>query len=123
VLAKVEINAFAGTCVGWHSEHINETGAIHLWDTSQVAEFLLAFRKLLQRHIARETLVLSRVKIDEPKSGESWATITDRYEPLKDETIAPRVFDRIHVDFVMPWKDGAHSKIHSMLLFGPPRNR
>jgi hypothetical protein len=35
---KVEISCFDATCVGWHSEHINEAGVMHLWDTSQVLE-------------------------------------------------------------------------------------
>lgn len=117
---KLEINALGTTCVGWHSEHINEAGVIHSWDTSQVVEFLVAFRKLLQRHIARETLVLSGVKIDEPKSDKRWATITAKFEPLTDETIALRIFDRVNTDFVMPWNDHAPSKNYSMLLHGPP---
>lgn len=117
---NVEINEQEKTCIGWHSEHVNEAGVIHLWDTSQVVEFLLAFRKLLQRHIARETLVLSGVKIDEPKAFESWEKISGEFEPLADEDISPRVFDHVFTDFVEPWSDRAPSKNHSMLLYGPP---
>jgi len=82
---KVEINALGTTCVGWHSEHINEAGVIHLWVTSQVAEFLLAFRKLLQQHIARETLILSRVKIPEWSQAEYhrlWQQLIERHAHL-----------------------------------------
>jgi SpoVK/Ycf46/Vps4 family AAA+-type ATPase len=109
-----------GTCIGWHSEHINEAGVIHLWVTSQVAEFLLAFRKLLQQHVARETLVLSRVKIEDAEASDDWKTITKDFEPLKDESIAPRVFDRVAADFVEPWNVGTSEKNYSMLLYGPP---
>ena len=85
-----------------------------------MVEFLLAFRKLLQRHIARETLVLSGVKIDEPKTFESWKNIAGEFEPLTDEAISPRVFDHVFTDFVEPWSNRAPSKNYSMLLYGPP---
>src|SRR5205823_4113066 len=54
---KVEFRSLRTTCVGWQSEHINDADIIHLWDTSQVLEFLVAFRQLLQRHVARQTLI------------------------------------------------------------------
>ncbi len=79
---KVEINALGTICIGWQSEHINETGIIHLWNTSQVSEFLIAFRNLLQRHMSHQTLILSRVKIGEPKKLDTWSEIKKTYEPL-----------------------------------------
>jgi hypothetical protein len=117
---KVEFTFQKLACVGWHSEHINEAGLIHLWDTTQVAEFLVAFRQLLKRHIARETLVLSRVKVDEPKECKDWNKVTKQFEPLTDASIALRVFDQLDVDFVRPWRDNEPSKNYSMLLYGPP---
>ena len=116
---KVEINASPNARVGWHSEHINEAGVIDLWDTSQVVEFLLAFRKLLQRHIARETLVLSRVKIEEPKGRELWKKMMNKFEPLTDESISKQVFAHIEKDFVQPWLAASPSN-YSMLVYGPP---
>ena len=116
---KVEVNSFNKRCVGWHSEHINEAGVIHLWDTSQVVEFLVSFRKLLQSHIARETLVLSRLKISEPEGQESWSDITADYEPLKDKNISDLIFDRINHEFLTPWIKN-DPKNYSMLLYGPP---
>ena len=117
---KVEFTFLEAPCMGWHSEHINEPGVIHLWDTSQVVELLVALRQLLKRHIARETLVLSRVKVDEPKRFKDWDKVSKKFEPLTDTLIAPRVFDQIEADFVRPWRTGEPSKNYSMLLYGPP---
>jgi adenylate kinase family enzyme len=117
---KVEFTFLQVGCVGWHSEHINETGVIHLWDTSQVVEFLVAFRQLLKRHIARETLVLSRVKVDEAKQFKDWDKVRNKFEPLTDTSIAPRVFNQVEADFIRPWRDGEPAKNYSMLLYGPP---
>lgn len=121
--------------VGWCSEHVNEPGTIHLWDTSQVVEFLLAFRNLLQRHIARETLVLSAVNVAEPKAIEingpstnktdapiqkiEWQSITERYEPQKGADLSERVFEKIYSDFIDPLSNG-NPKNYSMLIYGPP---
>jgi ATPase family associated with various cellular activities (AAA) len=118
---KIEFNALTKRCVGWHSEHINDPGIIHLWDTSQVVEFLVAFRAMIQRHIARETLVLSQVKIAEP-DPELWAKVADRYEPLSKETgvKSDRVFDRVYSDFILPWQNHSPTKKFSMLVYGPP---
>jgi hypothetical protein len=117
---KVELTFAQSACVGWHSEHINETGVIHLWDTSQVAEFLIALRQLLKRHIARDTLVLSRVKVEELKENQDWDKVRKKFEPLTDTSIAPRVFDQVEADFVRPWRDREPAKSYSMLLYGPP---
>ncbi len=118
---KVEIAALGKQCIGWHSEHINEAGVIHLWDTSQVMEFLIGFRKLLRRHIACETLVRSRVAFDEPpQQAPEWTTVVEKYEPLSaTSAIAPRVFDLIKDDFVDPWRNRSPMN-YSILLYGPP---
>jgi hypothetical protein len=116
---RVEIRIQQKLLLGWHSEHINDAKAIHLWDTSQVAEFLLAFRNLLIRHIARETLVLSTINVSEPKQN-TWKSIKKSFEPLTDTSVAPRVYDRIQKDFLLPWTAAGHKRSYSMLLFGPP---
>ena len=106
---------------GWASEHINSTGVIHLWDTSQIVEFLLAFRKLLQRHIARQTLILSGVKIDTPEAVGDWADVVKEFEPLSDDTIRKEhIFEDIRADFIEPWKSRDPKRNYSMLLYGPP---
>jgi ATPase family associated with various cellular activities (AAA) len=117
---KVEINSLGTVCIGWHSEHINEAGVIHLWNTSQVLEFLIAFRNLIQRYIARETLILSGVRIDEPKKFESWDKTRKIFEPLMDTSVASRIFDQVEAEFVRPWQVANPSKNYSMLVYGPP---
>ena len=107
-------------CRGWSSEHINNVGVIHLWDTSQVVEFLLTFRRFLQRHIARETLVLSRVKVQEPKPELDWDGIVEKYEPAPGSDPKEQIFRMLESEFVKPWRDGKGKKNYSMLLFGPP---
>lgn len=118
---KVEFNAMSGRCIGWHSEHINDTAVIHLWDTSQVIEFLIAYRAMLQRHIARETLVLSGVKIEEPETA-VWSNLVSLYEPVSQGShiSCPRVFDQVYSDFVESWTERSPDRNYSMLLYGPP---
>lgn len=118
---QVEFSVGGVRCVGWHSEHINDPGVIHLWDTSQVVEFLLAFRTMLQRHIARETLVLAGVKVEEPKEA-LWPALTTLYEPIsRGSTIkSARVFDRVKNDFIRPWMRLSTDRNYSMLIYGPP---
>jgi hypothetical protein len=44
LLARVERGECDGKkFVGWHSEHVNERGTIHLWETSQVVLFLVHY--------------------------------------------------------------------------------
>ena len=81
---------------------------------------------MLQRHVARETLVLSRVKVeDPPQEPADWSAVAKTFEPMSDaEAICPRIFDAVHADFVAPWKNNkltaASTRLHSMLLYGPP---
>lgn len=69
VQARTVRGAIAGvTCSGWHSEHINVPDIIHTWDTSQVVEFMAAYRDFLEREIAKSTLHLSGLVIKEPEA-------------------------------------------------------
>lgn len=114
-------------CVGWHSEHVNEANLIHIWDTSQVMEFMLAFKAMMDRHIATKTLRLSGldVKRPKPKSGDAstavgrWKDKVRDFEPMLDAPNENRVYERILADFVTGWAAGKPRKF-SMLLFGPP---
>jgi hypothetical protein len=49
--------------LGWHSEHVNEKNIIHVWETSQVLEFLINYHKALERHVANRTLTLSQLNV------------------------------------------------------------
>lgn len=108
---------------GWHSEHVNDPELIHLWDTSQVAEFMLGYRELLQRAVAGRTLLLSRLKIDVPAQErlsnwkETWGKDKKKYEPRGGA--GSKIYDKLTADFVEPWGDGKPRNF-SILLYGPP---
>lgn len=104
--------------MGWHSEHVNQTETIHLWETSQVLDFLMSYRNMLYGHIARTTLVLSRVKQEVFDLG-SWDKLKSQYEPVGSLDPALQTYDQIGKEFVTPRIDG-HADNYSMLLYGPP---
>ncbi|WP_250478579.1 MULTISPECIES: ATP-binding protein [unclassified Caballeronia] len=113
-----------GLRVGWHSEHVNDPEVIHLWETSQVMEFLLSFRNALHRHIARTTLVLSRFTEKTPKVG-SWDEVTASHEAVRpDNGIGKEqrlsIYNRIKKDFIDPRTGAGGDPSFSMLLYGPP---
>lgn len=109
---------------GWHSEHVDDPKLIHLWATSQVVEFLLAFREMLQRHVAGRTLLLSRLKLDRGPTGlpekweEKWTKTAATFEPRPDTKNQVYV-QRLTEDFVLPWGRRKPTNF-SMLLYGPP---
>jgi hypothetical protein len=110
------------SCMGWHSEHVNDTNLIHIWDTSQVTEFMVSFREMLERHIATESLRLSRLSIKrlKPKPGEeSWSAKTKAYEPMLGCDKSVQIYEQLASDFVNSWEAGAPENF-SMLLYGPP---
>ncbi|MFZ4856777.1 MAG: AAA family ATPase [Desulfuromonadaceae bacterium] len=112
--------------LGWHSEHVNEPSVIHLWETSQVMEFLLAYRNALHLHIARTTLVLSRFAFDPPETIKAWSDvgtelgIESKCEPVSSLGESLRVYKDIGNNFIGPHLTGSKEKYYSMLLYGPP---
>ncbi|KQU64844.1 hypothetical protein ASC75_12575 [Aminobacter sp. DSM 101952] len=107
--------------VGWDSEHVNQIDVIHVWETSQVLEFLLAYHRLLKAHIARTTLTLSKFTFRAPPTKRpSWEAIEEQYEPAKMLGQPYQVYNRIGEDFVKGWLDKVSPKSYSMLLYGPP---
>jgi SpoVK/Ycf46/Vps4 family AAA+-type ATPase len=121
----IKIMAAGKEFSGWHSEHMDAEGAVHLWDTSQVAEFMLGYRKLLNRHIASTTLVLSRLESPVDPHDRSlnwraeWEEKVREFEPLKGIAREDQVYRRTFTDFVEPWGIGEPTN-YSMLLYGPP---
>lgn len=109
--------------VGWHSEHVNETSSIHVWETSQVLEFLLAYHRLLQAHIARTTLILSRFSVRPPQLDKGkrpeWSHIQKEFEPVKHLGSDYEIYRKIGNDFISGWLVNDPSN-YSMLLYGPP---
>jgi ATPase family associated with various cellular activities (AAA) len=110
---------------GWHSEHVNDPGLIHLWDTSQVVEFMLAYRELLERSIAGRSLLLSRLNINVPLKGlpadwkNRWAKIIQKFEPSLGCDRSQQLYAQLEKDFIEPWANRKRVN-YSMLLYGPP---
>jgi ATPase family associated with various cellular activities (AAA) len=109
--------------VGWHSENVNDPGLLHTWETSQALEFLLNYRRVLKGHIARTTLIRSRLSLRSPDRRDlrkrEWKDICFDYEPtniLGDEYM---IYQKIGENFALDWKDGQPENF-SMLVYGPP---
>jgi len=123
---KRPLKAGSRRVCGWHSEHVNDPELIHLWDTSQVAEFMLAYRELLQRAVAGRTLRLSGLKINKPARERPrdpkalWDSIVERFEPLIGSETSSQVYKRIGAQFFQPWLENTPGKASSMMLYGPP---
>jgi hypothetical protein len=118
-------------CEGWHSEHVNEPGLVHIWDTSQILEFLLAYRALLHEHSGKTALRLSGLKVRPPNDlddtvagtqGEPavWTDVVTHREPVDALGAVYRVYERVGSDFIDPRLGGVGQPDHSMLLYGPP---
>lgn len=120
-------------CVGWHSEHVNAPGLIHLWDTSQVVEFILGYRSMLSRHIAHRTLELSGVRVRRPKpltdslppradgKPHTWQDVIADREPLVGEDKDEQIYTEVDRYFIAPRSATPRGKpAYSMLLYGPP---
>jgi MoxR-like ATPase len=123
---KSETKAGERQVTGWHSEHVNDPELVHLWDTSQVAEFMLAYRELLQRAIAGRTLRLSGLKINRSareRPGDAvqkWEKVVADYEPRIGADEEKQVYRKIGASFLQPWAVDTEGKASSMLLYGPP---
>lgn len=66
---------------GWHSDHVADPDSIQLWDTAQVVDFLLGYRRSLHNHIARTTLRLARFAVRQPKTpSDPWSEATRELE-------------------------------------------
>lgn len=117
LLARAErIDDGSGHLIGWHSEHVNEPGLIHLWETSQVLLFLVHYSSLLQRKIASDGLKYASLTV---RRWESIKKIPNYWnaEPLTalakagDRKYA--ALQRIHDDFLLT------RSARSLLLYGP----
>jgi hypothetical protein len=106
--------------IGWHSEHVNDTTLIHLWETSQVVDFLLGYRRALSLHIARTTLTRSRFLVKSPpRKPRDWATIEQEYEPTGQLGEGLRAYRDIGREYVEPHLSSQEDKKYSLLLYGP----
>lgn len=110
--------ADGGDLVGWHSEHVNDPTVIHMWETSQVMEFLMAYRNALHLHIARTTLVRSRFS-SKPFKQKSWDKLQKQYEPVVALGEGLEIYKDIGVKVITPHQNEAPIN-YSILLYGPP---
>ena len=119
---------------GWHSEHVNDPDLIHLWETSQVAEFVVNFRDQLRRHIARTSLSLARCSYKTPQQPdpikanaallatpqERWEKAVNVFEPVTCLGKKFMTYERIGNSFVTPRVNLQEKLKFAMLLYGPP---
>jgi hypothetical protein len=119
---------------GWHSEHVNDPNLIHLWETSQVAEFLVNFRDQLKRHVGRTSLKLAACSYKSPTRPEMvkvagreikteeqrWSAASETLEPVSCLGERYRVFQSIGDRFIRPRLAQKGEPAYSMLLYGPP---
>lgn len=105
---------------GWHSEHVNDPELVHTWDTSQVIEFMLGYRSLLQRDIAHRALSLSRVKVWLPEPAKTWDKVVLEREAATRLGREYEVYRRLGEEFIRPREAGAPFTNYSALLYGPP---
>jgi hypothetical protein len=119
---------------GWHSEHVNDPYLIHLWETSQVAEFLVNFRDQLKRYVARKSLTLAACSYKTPtkpvpvrvapgadrRPEGRWTAACDSMEPVTSLGDHYKIYQRIGEHFVTPRAQQMGKPDFSMLLYGPP---
>lgn len=119
---------------GWHSEHVNDPNLVHLWETSQITEFLINFRDQLRRDVARTSLKLSACSYtlpDRPKAIETelrddatpeerWDAARKFLEPVTCLGERFEVYRSIGTHFVKPRFKENGKQAYSMLLYGPP---
>ena len=114
--------------LGWHSEHADDPGKIHLWETSQVLLYLLHYEGLLRRHRARTSLTLINLAVLTPTPGKRspislWDEGPRGREPLSgissDSEYA--IYQRIGDSYIRPRSAGEslYEPHFSMLLYGP----
>jgi SpoVK/Ycf46/Vps4 family AAA+-type ATPase len=123
---------------GWYSEHLSQSSGIHIWETSQVAIYLVHYRSMLQRHVAAKSLDaagLSRKHVprEDPKklAGAAGLDVSElsptNYWSLVDKTYSPGkrmhvdVFDEINRKIIAPRESVEFGEPkYSMVLYGPP---
>jgi hypothetical protein len=117
---------------GWHSEHVNDPNLVHLWETSQVAEFLVNFRDQLKRHAARTSLKLAACSFKLPAKPEPirlttaatpiqrWEAACESLEPVACLGARFEVYKLIEIQFIKPRFEPDGKPAYSMLLYGPP---
>jgi len=121
---SVTIRADETEITGWHSEHVNRRSIIHTWETSQVIEFLVSFRRLLKWQMANDLLVHSRFQVTPFKGANKeearllWDKTQKKFEPVTSMGEAAATYLQIGKSYIP--EGGKHPHNYSFLLYGPP---
>jgi hypothetical protein len=115
--------------MGWHSEHADAPGKIHLWETSQVLIYVVHYEAILRRHRAAQSQRLSNLSITAPLMPvardplQFWNDTVQPKEPLRGGTSRSdyAVYSQIASKFIWPRIRPAPGvqRNYSMLLYGP----
>jgi hypothetical protein len=114
--------------LGWHSEHADDPGKIHLWETSQVLLCLSHYEALLRRFRAATSLNLmglntGREPTPQHNPLERWIEGPQLREPLMGlpESSECAIYHRIAEAYIAPRTVGGNplERHYSMLLYGP----
>lgn len=142
-LKRGKVTAKRGTVnfTGWHSEHVHIHPGIHLWETSQVMLFLIFYSAMLDRHVARQSLLSTHLFEEQPwedkqkywheqywknekQIGEPLASLGDSplqaYRYALQNLIAPRPSPSGYSDYTTKKNSQQTDMQYSMLLYGPP---
>jgi hypothetical protein len=112
---------------GWHSEHADDPGKVHLWETSQVLLYLIHYEALLRRHRAERSLRYVNLRGQYlPRQADpikAWQKVIDEKEPLSAGIASSyTVFSQIADHYIKPRivsKTSSRDWHYSMLLYGP----
>jgi adenylate kinase family enzyme len=130
---------------GWHSEHVHIHPGIHLWETSQVMLFLIYYSTMLDRHVARQSLLSSHLFEEQPWDDKQkfwhiqyWSKEKRIKEPLAGLRNSPLQAHRHALRYIVAPRPSPQIQIggytnnttlksdqrsnmqYSMLLYGPP---
>ncbi|MFB3918394.1 MAG: ATP-binding protein [Terriglobales bacterium] len=76
---------------GWHSEHVDDPGKIHTWETSQVLLYLIHYQALIRRHMADKSLELANFKVASFNGAHDQAPLKKPAHVAPPKTLASNV--------------------------------
>lgn len=134
----LQIQKDNATYLGWGSEHVGAPDTIHLWQTSEIVNFLINYAVLLEQRIADKSLAASGLKsarCNDPKLAPTaddedrlrfWdCDIIANFEPLQSFDSKYQIYVKLRNTFISPRLSTGDdfSKVdpeYSLLLYGPP---
>ncbi|MER9020726.1 ATP-binding protein [Mesorhizobium sp. M0898] len=116
---RLPLSLAIGEVMGWRSERLGGS-YLHIWENSQILEFLVIFRDYLDQHISGELLELSELDVTLPVgTPPAWNDIVTKFEPAGTNPDY-RFYEDIGRCFVEPRLTRSGEPNWSMLLYGPP---